>query len=81
MRPLMGADDPEPHEEPLASRVALVRCADALERLDTFDRRARHQAAQHWFNPLRSARKPERPYRRILTGERTSRAVLPTPVA
>ena len=43
VRPLMGADDPEPHEEPLAPRVELVRYADGLER--------------------------------------TSRAVLPTPVA
>ncbi|MFI9511021.1 glycosyltransferase [Nocardia sp. NPDC052566] len=30
VRPLMGPDDPEPREEPLAPRVELVRHADAL---------------------------------------------------
>ncbi|WP_157110459.1 hypothetical protein [Nocardia anaemiae] len=78
MRPLMGAD-PEPHEEPVAPRVELVRYADALDRIDPFDRRVCH--GTHWFDRLLMGRNHERPYRRILTSERTSRALLPTPVA
>jgi glycosyltransferase involved in cell wall biosynthesis len=55
--------------------------ADALDRVETIDRRACHTSAQRRFDRLRMARDHERLYRRILTGERTSRAMLPTPVA
>lgn len=81
VRPLMGADDPEPREEPLVPRVELVRHGDAPDRIATIDRRVRHQTAQRRSDRLRMARDHERLYRRILTGERTTRAMLPTPVA
>ncbi|MGY4102629.1 hypothetical protein ACW2Q0_24170 [Nocardia sp. R16R-3T] len=81
VRPLMGADDPEAHEEPLAPRAELVRYADALDRIATIDRLVRRRAAQCRFDRLPLAGDHERPYRRILTGARTSRALWPTPVA
>lgn len=81
VRPLMGADDPEPREEPLAPRVELVRHGDAPDRIATIDHRVRHQTVQRRFDRPRMARDHERLYRCILTGERTTRAMLPTPVA
>ncbi|MEV5837836.1 hypothetical protein [Nocardia sp. NPDC052112] len=66
MRPLMGPDDPEPRAEPLAAPVAPLWHADT-------------GTAQRRFDPLRGAR--ERRYRHILTDARTSRALVPMPVA
>jgi glycosyltransferase involved in cell wall biosynthesis len=135
VRPLMGSDDPEPREEPLASWVELIRhagalinpiewpepvglvmaealacgtpvsafpngaapeivdhgrtgflcrdiwdMADALERVDSIDRRTCRATAEQRFGVLRMARDHEQFYRHILTGERMSRAMLPAPV-
>jgi hypothetical protein len=54
--------------------------ADALDRVDTIDRRTCRVTAQRRFDRLRMARDHEQLYRRILTGERRSRAAVPTPV-
>ncbi|MEU8900037.1 glycosyltransferase family 4 protein [Nocardia sp. NPDC048505] len=55
--------------------------ADALERVGTIDRRVCRTAAERRFSLLRMARDHERLYRRILTGERTSRAMVPETVS